>query len=246
MTDLVKSFLLNNVLHVELNRPDKYHAMTTEMYAALTDIFADARDNDEVRVLLFKGGKDCFCAGNDIADFLNTPVLSEGNEVLAYLHELANFDKPLVAAVSGPAIGIATTFLLHCDLIYATEKSVFSTPFVNLGICPEAASTYLLPRHIGYTKSAELLFLGERFDAAKALDLGLITAIIPALDYWEYAQTQAESIAKKPVNALRATKRLLRADSAAIHQTIDREAKIFVGLRDSEEARAIFEQFLKK
>jgi len=246
MTDYVSTSISNNVLHVELTRVDKYNALTDAMYLALGRVFADARANDEVHVLLFKGARGCFCAGNDINDFLQHPVLSEGSAVLAFLHELARFDKPLVAAVSGPAIGVATTFLLHCDLVYATESAVFSMPFVNLGISPEAASTYLLPRHLGYVRAAELLLLGDRFDAARARELGIINAIVPEDSYWEFAQGQAEKIAAKPVDAVRVTKRLMRTNADQVHAAIDREALEFVALRDSDQARAIFKKFLEK
>src|SRR5690606_5762813 len=140
----------------------------------------------------------------------------------------------------------ATTFLLHCDLVYATESAVFSLPFVNLGISPEAASTYLLPRQLGYPRAAELLLLGERFNAARALELGLINGVVGEETYWEHATTQAEKLAAKPAAAVRATKRLMRGDVAALHGVIDREARQFVELRDSEEARAIFRQFLRR
>jgi len=210
MTDFVSTHLASNVLHVELTRVDKYNALTDAMYADLNRVFAEARVDEDVHVLLFKGAQGCFCAGNDIGDFLQHPVLSEGSAVLEFLHELARFDKPLVAAVAGPAIGVATTFLLHCDLVYATASAVFSMPFVNLGISPEAASTYLLPRHIGYVRAAELLMLGERFDAEKARELGIINAIIPEESYWEFARQQAEKLAQKPVNAMRVTKRVMR------------------------------------
>lgn len=246
MTDFISTRLASNVLHVELTRVDKYNALTDAMYVALNRVFADARVNDEIHVVFFKGARGCFCAGNDIGDFLQHPVLSEGSAVLEFLHELARFDKPLVAAVSGPAIGVATTFLLHCDLVYATESAVFSMPFVNLGISPEAASTYLLPRHIGYVRAAELLLLGERFDADKARELGIINAILPEDSYWAFAQQQAEKLALKPVNAMRVTKRLMRANADQVHAAIDREAVEFVKLRDSAEARAIFQKFLKK
>lgn len=246
MTDLIKTALDAGVLHIELNRPEAKHALTTEMYRALVAIFANARDDDGVRVVLFKGGRGCFCAGNDIGDFLEQPVLSEGSPVLDFLHELADFDKPLLAAVAGPAIGVATTFLLHCDLVYATESAVFSLPFVNLGISPEAASTYLLPRQLGYPRAAELLLLGERFNAARALELGLINGVVDEETYWEFATGQAEKLAAKPAAAVRATKRLMRGDVGTLHEVIDREARQFVALRDSEEARAIFRQFLRR
>lgn len=246
MTELVTSTLINHVLHVELNRPEAKHALTSAMYQSLLEIFAAARADDDVRVLLFKGGRGCFCAGNDIGDFLEQPVLSEDSAVLNFLRQLVWFDKPLIAAVAGPAIGVATTFLLHCDLVYATGSAVFSMPFVNLGISPEAASTYLLPRQLGHVRAAELLLLGERFDAVRALELGLINAVVDEADYWDFAARQGEKIAAKPAAAVRATKQLMRANAAALEEVINREARQFVDLRNSSEAQAIFQQFLRK
>lgn len=246
MTDLVNSFVENNVYHIELNRHDKYNALTTDMYISLTEAFAWARTEADIHVILFKGGKGCFCAGNDIQDFVSQPVLSEGSDVLKFLHEVGKINKPLIAAVSGPAIGVATTFLLHCDLVYATESTVFSLPFVNLGLCPEAGSTYLLPRLVGNVRAAELLFFGDKFDALRALELGLINKIVDEESYWAYAQQQAEILAQKPKEALQVTKKLLKADTQKIHDIIDREAEEFVKLRDSDTAQTIFARFLNK
>lgn len=196
MSEFVSSHIENKVLHIELSRTDKKNALTSEMYTALTKEFAEAKSNSDIHVVLFKGAKDCFCAGNDIADFLEQPVLESGSPVLTFLKELYSFNKPIVAAVSGPAVGIGTTFLLHCDLVYATEQTYFSLPFVDLGLCPEAGSSYLLPRQIGYVRAAELLLLAEPFNAAKAKELGVINDIIDAENYWQFAQEKAEKLAK--------------------------------------------------
>ena len=246
MSELVTSQLVNNVLHIDFHREDKKNALTSEMYTALTSILAKAKSTDEVNVILFKGSEGCFCAGNDIADFLQQTVLDEGSPVLKFLQEVTNFDKPMVAAVSGPAVGIGTTLLLHCDLVYATDQTYFSLPFVDLGLCPEAGSSYLLPRQLGYVQAAELLLLAEPFDAAKAKELGVISDVVDSENYFEVAQEKAEKLASKPAHALRVSRQLLRSNSGLVSKAIEREARSFSELLGSEEAKAIFKKFLEK
>jgi len=246
MSELVTSQLVNNVLHIDFHREDKKNALTSEMYTALTSILAKAKSTDEVNVILFKGSEGCFCAGNDIADFLQQTVLDEGSPVLKFLQEVTNFDKPMVAAVSGPAVGIGTTLLLHCDLVYATDQTYFSLPFVDLGLCPEAGSSYLLPRQLGYVQAAELLLLAEPFDAAKAKELGVINDVVDSENYFEVAQEKAEKLASKPAHALRVSRQLLRSNSGLVSKAIEREARSFSELLGSEEAKAIFKKFLEK
>ncbi len=246
MSELVTSQLVNNVLHIDFHREDKKNALTSEMYSALTSILAKAKSNNEVNVVLFKGSEGCFCAGNDIADFLQQTVLDEGSPVLKFLQEVSTFDKPMVAAVSGPAVGIGTTLLLHCDLVYATDKTYFSLPFVDLGLCPEAGSSYLLPRQLGYVQAAELLLLAEPFDAAKAKDLGIINDVVDSESYFEVAQEKAEKLARKPAHALRVSRQLLRSNSGLVSKAIEREARSFSELLGSEEAKSIFKKFLEK
>lgn len=246
MSEFVSSHIENKVLHIELSRTDKKNALTSDMYTALTKEFAEAKSNSDIHVVLFKGAKDCFCAGNDIADFLEQPVLDSGSPVLSFLKELYSFNKPIVAAVSGPAVGIGTTFLLHCDLVYATEQTYFSLPFVDLGLCPEAGSSYLLPRQIGYVRAAELLLLAEPFDAHKAKDLGVINDIVDADNYWQFAQEKAEKLARKPAHALQVSRQLIRSNASMVGQAIEREARSFSELLKSDEAKAIFKKFLEK
>ncbi len=246
MSEFVSSYIENKVLHIELSRTDKKNALTSEMYTALTKEFAEAKANSDIHVVLFKGAKDCFCAGNDIADFLEQPVLESGSPVLSFLKELYSFNKPIVAAVSGPAVGIGTTFLLHCDLVYATKQTYFSLPFVDLGLCPEAGSSYLLPRQIGYVRAAELLLLAEPFDAHKAKDLGVINDIVDAENYWQFAQGKAEKLARKPAHALQVSRQLIRSNASMVGQAIEREARSFSELLKSDEAKAIFKKFLEK
>ncbi|MHC9511191.1 enoyl-CoA hydratase-related protein [Kangiella sp. M94] len=246
MSEFVSSYIENKVLHIELNRVSKKNALTSDMYTALTKEFISAKSNSDIHVVLFKGAKDCFCAGNDIADFLQQPVLESGSPVLSFLKALYSFNKPIVAAVSGPAVGIGTTFLLHCDLIYATEETYFSLPFVDLGLCPEAGSSYLLPRQIGYARAAELLLLAEPFNAAKAKEWGIINDIIDADNYWQLAQEKAEILAKKPAQALQMSRQLIRSNADMVGQAIEREARSFSELLKSDEAKAIFKKFLEK
>lgn len=246
MSEFVSSHIENKVLHIELSRTDKKNALTSEMYTALTKEFAEAKSNSDIHVVLFKGAKDCFCAGNDIADFLEQPVLDSGSPVLSFLKELYSFNKPIVSAVSGPAVGIGTTFLLHCDLVYATEQTYFSLPFVDLGLCPEAGSSYLLPRQVGYVRAAELLLLAEPFDAHKAKELGVINDIVEAENYWQFAQEKAEKLARKPAHALQVSRQLIRSNASMVGQAIEREARSFSELLKSDEAKAIFKKFLEK
>ena len=246
MSELVTTQVVNGVLHIEFHRKEKKNALTTEMYSTLSRILANAKRDDSVNVVFYKGSKDCFCAGNDIADFLEQPVLEEGTPVMKFLHELSIFDKPMVAAVSGPAVGIGTTLLLHCDLVYATEQTYFSLPFVDLGLCPEAGSSYLLPRQLGYVQAAELLLLAEPFDAKKAKDLGIINDIVDSETYFEIAQEKAEKLASKPAHALRVSRQLIRSNSGLVSKAIEREARSFSELLGSKEAKAIFKKFLER
>ncbi len=246
MSEFVLSHIDNKVLHIELSRTDKKNALTSDMYTALTKEFAEAKSNSDIHVVLFKGGEGCFCAGNDIADFLEQPVLESGSPVLSFLKELYSFNKPIVAAVSGPAVGIGTTFLLHCDLVYATEQTYFSLPFVDLGLCPEAGSSYLLPRQIGYVRAAELLLLAEPFDAHKAKEWGIINDVVESENYWQFAQEKAEKLAQKPAHALQVSRQLIRSNASMVGQAIEREARSFSELLKSDEAKAIFKKFLDK
>lgn len=246
MSQYVNSYEKKSVLHIELNRVDKKNALTSDMYLALANIFSAANQSDSIKVIFFKGADGCFCAGNDIADFLKPETVSEDGNIIKFLYALAENKKPLVAAVSGPAVGIGTTLLLHCDLVYATDKTLFSLPFINLGLCPEAASSYLLPKQIGRLRASELLLLGDSFDAKKALDYGIINEVVDSNGYWQYAETIAEKLAKKPLPALMATKKLMMESPEHIKSVIKKEIKDFSALLETDEAKAIFQSFLAR
>lgn len=205
------------VLTLRIERPEKRNALTYTMYRQLSDALAAAENDPQVRVVMITGKDQCFTSGNDIADFLS--AIDQGpadNPALAFLCRLAAFPKPLVAAVRGAAVGIGTTLLLHCDLIYASEEARFQLPFVNLGLVPEGGSSVLLPRLLGHARAAELLMLGEPFDAETALELGLINGCLADAEVESHAQTQALKLAAKPPSALAKTKAMLKAESGQL------------------------------
>jgi len=225
------------VVEVRLNRPEKRNAITSAMYQALTGALHSAQSDAAIRALLLSGEGAGFCAGNDLNDFLSAGQLTPEHPVLAFLHALASFDKPLLAAVHGQAVGIGVTMLLHCDLIVAARGTQFSLPFVQLGLVPEAASSLLLPRLVGQQRAAELLFLGKPFDADTALRLGLINRVVGEAELAGEARALAAVVAAQPVQSLRATRRLLRGDPAELRARIDAEARIFGAQLQSEEFR---------
>src|SRR6202007_1454480 len=171
-----------NILRIQLNRPSKKNAMTSAMYTSMADIFNGAAKDDGIRVVLWHGAGDSFCAGNDVEDFLKNPP-GPGESPQALLsHALLDFDKPLVAAVHGAAIGGGTTMLLHCDFIYAGESTKFQMPFINLAVVPEFGSSCAMPSRIGHLRAAELILLGASFDARRAAELGLVNQVISDKD----------------------------------------------------------------
>ncbi len=232
---------------VGLDRPDKKNAITAEMYAALAGAIEAAESDPLVRVILLHGAGGTFTAGNDLQDFLANPPRDEASPVFRFLHAISHASKPLVAAVHGAAIGIGTTMLLHCDLVYAGESARFQLPFVNLGLCPEAGSSVLLPALAGYANAAELVLLGEPFAAAKARAVGLVTAVVPDAELLAVATAAARSLAAKPPAALRLSKQLLRrALLPQIEAALAEESRQFRTLLTSAEAREAFRAFLEK
>ena len=226
------------VTEVRLNRPEKRNALTAAMYQALAGALQAAQADPGSRAVLLVGEGAGFCAGNDLNDFLAAGQLTPEHPVLVFLRALASFDKPLIAAVHGQAVGIGVTMLLHCDLIVAARGAQFSLPFVQLGLVPEAGSSLLLPRLVGQQRAAELLFLGKPFDAETALRLGLINRVVGEAELAGEARALAAAVAAQPAGSLRATRRLLRGDPAEILARIDAEARIFGAQLQSEEFRA--------
>ncbi|MDD2923587.1 enoyl-CoA hydratase [Rhodoferax sp.] len=235
------------VTTLTLNRVDKKNSLTTAMYTALADALELAQADERVRVVVFQGHETVFSAGNDIADFLKAPPVSPDVPVFRFLRTLSTFPKPVVAAVCGPAVGIGTTMLFHCDLVYAGDNAAFSMPFVNLGVCPEAASSLLAPQRMGYVRAAEALMLGEPFMAEAALEMGLISRIVPPTEVNALAQRQASKLAAKPTAALREVKRLMKQGQAAqVAQCMAEEAAVFGRMLGEPAAKEAFGAFLEK
>lgn len=241
--------LQDGILRVEIRRPEKKNALTGPMYAAMADAFATAERDPGVRVLVIHGQPGMFTAGNDLSDFLNNPPISDDPPppVFRFLEAIRTFTKPLVAAVAGVAVGVGTTMLLHCDLIYAGESAKFQLPFVNLGLCPEAASSLLLPGIAGHTRAAEILLLGESFGASTALQIGLVNAILPDDRLLNHAMLQARKLTAQPAASLRLTKQLMkRAQAALVEETMREEGRHFKARLLSPESREAFTAFLEK
>ncbi len=246
MSELVRVVSAAGVCEVRFNRPEKRNAITFAMYAALRDALEAAQADPAVRVVLLSGEGPGFCAGNDLHDFLAGPDFTMDHPVMGFLKTLATLGKPLIAAVHGQTVGIGVTLLLHCDLIVAARSTQFSMPFVSLGLVPEAASSLLLPRQLGLQRAAELLLLGESFDAVRAERLGLINQVVEDEALLPRARALAQQLVRQPPAALAATRRLLRGDPAPLLERIEAEARIFSAQLKSQEFRAAVSAFLAR
>lgn len=247
MSNEILSHTERGVTTVTLKRLDRKNSITAAMYGALADALAAAQADDAVRVLVFQGHETVFSAGNDIGDFLNNPPATMESPVFRFLRALATFPKPLVAAVCGPAVGVGTTMLFHCDLVYAGDNAAFSMPFVNLGLCPEAGSSLLVPQMLGYHRAAEALLLGEPFMAEAALEVGLVNRVLPPTEANAYAQTVAQKLAHKPLASLAATKRLMKqGQQQRVLEQIAVEAETFGQLMVAPAAKEAFGAFMEK
>jgi enoyl-CoA hydratase/carnithine racemase len=235
------------ILRVQLNRPAKKNAMTSAMYITLADVLDSAAKDDQVRVAVLHGAGDSFSAGNDLEDFTKNPPGPGDNPQARLINALINFEKPLVAAVHGVAIGGGTTMLAHCDFVYAAENTKFQVPFVNLALVPEFGSSYLLPSRFGYLRAAEIILLGQPFDAPRAAALGLVTQVVSAESVLGTATETAESLAKKPARALQACKRLMkRTTREHLEQAVRFEMEEFAARVRSAEAKEAFAAFFAK
>ena len=243
----ILSHLDAGVMTLTINRVDKKNSITAAMYAAMADVLAAAENDPAVRVLVIQGHETIFSAGNDIGDFLNKPPSTQDSPVFRFLRGISSFPKPIVAAVCGPAVGIGTTMLLHCDLIYAGDNAAFSMPFVNLGLCPEAASSLLVPQLMGYPRAAEALLLGEPFSAETALEIGLINRIVPPAEASALAQQQARKLAAKPLSSVIETKRLMKkGNTHGVAERMAEEGNSFGRMLSEPAAREAFTAFMQK
>ena len=209
MPDIVNE-LSGSILRIQLNRPSKKNSMTSAMYTNMADILNGAAKDDGVRVVLWHGAGDSFCAGNDLEDFLKNPMGPGDSPQSRLIDTLIDFGKPIVAAVHGFAIGGGTTMLTHCDFVYASETAKFRMPFINLALVPEFGTSYSIPARIGYLRAAELIQLGQSFDAKRAAELGLVTQVVLDQQLLAAATETARKLSEKPPGALQACKRLMR------------------------------------
>jgi|SRR6266404_1646305 len=246
MSDIITE-RAGNILSVQLNRPAKKNAMTSDMYVTLADLFNDAARDASIRAVLWHGAGDSFCAGNDLEDFLKNPPGPGESPQARLMNAFINFDKPLVAAVHGAAIGGGTTMLTHCDFVYAGESAKFQLPFINLGLVPEFGSTCSIPALIGHVRAAELIFLGVPFDAQRAAELGLVTRVVPDKELLATATETAQKLAAKPAEALQTSKRLMKRSSREqLEQAMKVENEEFATLLRSADAKEAFTAFLEK
>ncbi len=246
-TDHVLISSRDAILHIQMNRPEKKNALTRAMYQTMADAILGADKNGSTRVILLTGTTDCFTSSNDLMDFMNVQNEAGMKPHNPFLSVISRAEKPIVAAVSGSAIGIGTTMLLHCDLVYAGAKARFQLPFVNLGLCPELASSLLLPRLIGYQRAAELFLLGEAFGAETARELGLVNAVYPEEELFETALQKARQLAAQPPASVRITKALMkRPVEAAVSKAISEELDLFIERLKSPEAAEAFLAFLER
>ena len=242
----------NGILTIEFNRPERKNAISVAMYQAMADALNAANTDPAVRAILFVGKPEVFTAGNDLEDFLksanpadNVPI--EERSVYRFMVALSTISKPVVAAVAGAAVGIGTTLLIHCDMVYAAENAKFSMPFAPLGVCPEFGSSLLLAQIMGYQRAAEKLMLGEAFSAQEAQAAGLVCKVLPNDELLAYARAQAAKLVALPAASLRATKRLMRAPQADLLQAVIKEENLLFGaMLVAPEAKEAFTAFFQK
>src|SRR5262249_30151766 len=246
MSDIVTE-RSSGILRVELNRPEKKNALTGAMYTRLADIFNEAAEDEETRVVLWHGAGDSFSAGNDVGDFLKNPSGPGDFPQARLMDAFIGFEKPIVVAVQGAAVGSGTTMLTHCDVVYAGESAKFQLPFINLALVPEFGSSYSLPARIGHLRAAELFLLGQPFNAARAAELGLVTRVVADRDLLATATETAQKLTAKPSGALRTSKRLIkRASIGPLREAVKAENQEFIERLHSAEAKEALSAFLEK
>lgn len=246
MSEFVNVEKRDAVVWIRLNRSHKKNALTQDMYRAMTAALQDAEADQSVAAVVLTGSGDSFTAGNDLNDFLAIEKLDDSAPPFAFLYTLSQLSVPVIAAVHGLSIGIGTTILLHCDLVYASSDAQFSLPFIHLGLVPEAASSLLLPQQIGHLRAAEMLLLGEAINASTALTYGLVNRVVAAGELEATVTDVAGALAKRPVAGLRAAKKLMKEPAEPVADRIAREAKVFAKALVSPEAKAAIAARMKK
>lgn len=247
MPNPVKCELKDGLYFIAMNRPEKKNAINLEMYNGLKDALLFADESRDVKVILLSGQGGAFSSGNDLADFLNFPEEIENNPAMQFISTIANVKKPIVAAVEGVAVGIGVTMILHCDLIVAGKSCFFQMPFVNLGLCPEAGSTFLLPLFVGYYNAARLTLLGEGFTADEAYRLGMVSFVVEDSEVTSFAEEVAKKVAEKPFEAIITTKRLLKAGfKEALSKLAEVESREFLSLLKKKEVTEKIMAFLNR
>lgn len=245
MSPCVRLDRIEGVLSVALDRPSKKNALNRDMYCALTEALVTAQQDPSIRVVVLSGSGGDFTAGNDLGDFLNFLESPETFPALTFVRTIALFPKPIVAAVTGAAIGIGTSMLFHCDLVFASSDAIFSMPFINLGLVPEAGVSLLAPMRLGTARATQALLLGEAFSAQQALEMGLVNAVTSPGGVKEMAIEASSRLAEKDPFALNATRRLMRGEPEKLLAQIDKEAELFVSSLQAPSTQARLKAFFK-
>lgn len=243
----IVSHIDGHIASLQINRPETKNALTLQMYQHMADALRAYDQNDSVRVVVLYGLPEMFCAGNDLNDFLNNTTALADSPVVQFLYALRDFSKPLVMAVNGVAVGIGVTMLLHADFVVVGDTARLSVPFINLALCPEGGSSLVMVQNIGYLKAAEKLMFGEPFTAQEAVAIGIVTQVMPHGEVDQYAFHRAKQLAEKSPQAMRETKRLLKAHNAErLRAVMDAEIEAFSALMTGAHAREAMTAFLEK
>jgi enoyl-CoA hydratase/carnithine racemase len=246
MTDAVVITRTGGVLEIRLNRPEKKNALTRAMYDAMADAFEQVDADPALRVALLTGTGDTFTSGNDIADFQSRSTGEQRSAASRFLPTISSMQKPLIAAVNGGAVGVGTTMLMHCDLVVAARSARFVMPFTRLGLVPEAASSLLVPRLLGWQRASALLLLGEPLDAEMAFQWGLVNRVVDDAVLLDAAREMAHRLAALPPQAVRLTKRLIRHGAPNVAERMAEELALFRERLGSPEAKEAFAAFMEK
>lgn len=246
-SDKIQVSTADGVCEIRIARPETKNSLLVSMYEAMTEALIAASTDEAVQVVLIYGEGGSFSSGNDLKDFLANAPSGPESPVFRFMHVIAAFEKPILAAVDGFAVGIGSTMLLHCDVVYAAPDTRFILPFVNLALCPEAGSALLLPKVAGLRRASEVFYFGEPFDTDLAIELGLVSKAIPQTELLDHARKRAKQLADKPYRALVETKRLLKhSDAAETNAYIDRESEMFCTLLQSDELEEAINAFFEK